>query len=149
MRSTLSAGQCTEPANQPYGLAVVYYEKANDTAVPKSTGHIDGTDPCANDALSGITPSKAMGLPTPATTIHMEVYFKINSTGHLVWTINNSTFRGDYNNPLLLDAKQGNVSYPSDPQYNVYNVGTSSSVRVIITNKTPTSHPWHLHGHDT
>ena len=84
--------------------------------------------------------------PSPAKVINMDVNFQINATGHLLWTINSQTFRGDYNSPLLLLAKAGNTSYP--PVRNVFDVGTSSSVRVILHNSTPTSHPWHFHGHE-
>ncbi|KAI4129000.1 MAG: hypothetical protein LQ338_002467 [Usnochroma carphineum] len=150
MRSNIAQGQCTEPANQPLALASIYYEHANTTGVPSanSTAQVDTTDPCSNDDLAEQTPSMSRTPTAPAKTINMNVDFLVNATGHLVWTINNQTFRGDYNSPLLLLAKGGNTSYPTHPEWNVYNVGTSSSVRVIIKNSTPTSHPWHFHGHE-
>ncbi|KAL8840748.1 MAG: hypothetical protein Q9170_001186 [Blastenia crenularia] len=148
MRSNLAQGQCTEPALQPLALAAIYYEHANTTGVPSpnSTAHVDTTDPCSNDDLAQQTPAMKQTPTAPAKTINMNVNFAINATGHLVWTINNQTFRGDYNSPLLLLANSGNSSFTSER--NVYNVGTSSSVRVIIKNTTPTSHPWHFHGHE-
>ncbi|KAL8715833.1 MAG: hypothetical protein Q9220_000500 [cf. Caloplaca sp. 1 TL-2023] len=150
MRSNIAQGQCTEPASQPLALAAIYYEHANTTGVPSanSTAQVDNTDPCSNDDLSKQVPAMKETPPAPAKVINMVVDFAINATNHLVWTINNQTFRGDYNSPLLLLAKAGNVSYPSHPEWNVYNVGTSSSVRVILKNTTPTSHPWHFHGHE-
>lgn len=48
---------------------------------------------------------------------------------------------------MLLLAKTGNDSYPYDPQWNVYNFGTNSSIRLVVTNSSPLSHPIHLHGH--
>jgi len=151
MRSNLAAGQCTEPAFYPLGLAAIYYEKANLTATPGnySTPWNDTTDPCSNDPLTDTVPIQQIAPGAPDKTYNMDVNFAINSTGHLIWTINNSTFRGDYNNPLLLLAKSGNTSYPSHPEWNVYNTGNYSSVRVILKNFTPTSHPWHFHGHET
>lgn len=151
MRSKLAAGQCTEPAFFPLGLAGIYYENANLTAAPGnySTPWTDTTDPCANDPLTDTVPVQQLSPGEPEQTINMDVYFAVNATGHLVWTINNSTFRGDYNNPLLLLAKSGNTSYPSHPEWNVYNTGNSKSVRVVLNNLTPTSHPWHFHGHET
>lgn len=148
MRANLAQGQCTEPALNPLALASIYYEHANTTGVPSanSTPHVDTTDPCSNDDLAEQAPAMKLTPGDPAKIINMNVNFAINATGHLVWTINNQTFRGDYNKPSLLLAKAGNASFP--PERNVYNVGTSKSVRVIIKNSTPTSHPWHMHGHE-
>ena len=62
--------------------------------------------------------------------------------------MNGETFRGNYDAPVLLLAKMGNISYPDDPEWNVYNFGTNSSVRIIMHNETPLAHPMHLHGHN-
>lgn len=62
--------------------------------------------------------------------------------------MNGSSFRANYNKPILLLASEGNTSYPYDPQWNVYNFGTNGSVRIILNSKIPTSHPMHLHGHN-
>ena len=78
-----------------------------------------------------------------------------------------STFHADYNHPLLLLANEKNTSYPNDPQWNVYNFGNSSSIRVNIYNANGGPHvsfltyanrmsssrlsysqPMHIHGHD-
>jgi FtsP/CotA-like multicopper oxidase with cupredoxin domain len=48
----------------------------------------------------------------------------------------------------LLLAKVGNTSYPYDPQWNVYNFGSNSSVRLVLRNMAPLVHPIHLHGHN-
>lgn len=150
MRSMLSSGECTEPSNQPLALATIYYEHANTTAAPgtNSVAQIDTTSPCENDDLSLTVPEYPIIASDPSTTIDMSVNVSINATGHLVWTINDSAFRGNYNNPLLLLANAGNTSYPMDPEWNVYNVGSNATIRVVITNHSPTSHPWHLHGHE-
>ena len=50
--------------------------------------------------------------------------------------------------PLLDLAYSGNTSYPYDPQWNVYNVGENYSVRIVLRNLSPVSHPMHLHGHN-
>ncbi|MCJ1479893.1 hypothetical protein MMC06_000047 [Schaereria dolodes] len=147
MRSTLSSGECTEPGTQLSALATIHYQSANVSAVPSSIAQADDTSPCANEPLGSAIPLYSMAVTTPATTIDIDVNFVINSTGHLTWTMNNSTFRVDYNSPLLLLAKTGNDSYPYSPQYNVYNTNSSSSIRVRVKNLTPTSHPMHLHGH--
>ncbi len=60
--------------------------------------------------------------------------------------MNNVSSRVDYNNPVLLQAKLGNTSFPTHPEWNVYNLGSNSSVRLIVNNHMPAAHPWHLHG---
>lgn len=66
--------------------------------------------------------------------------------------MNGVSFRADYNAPVLLLSNAGNNSYPQDPQWNVYNFGSNSSVRIVINNNNPAnppiSHPMHLHGHN-
>lgn len=147
----LSSGECTEPSNQPLALATIYYEHANTTASPgnNSVAHVDTSPPCENDDLSISIPEYPMPAIEPDTTIDFNVNFTINATNHLVWTINEIGFRGDYNNPILLLAKTGNSSYPMDPDWNVYNTGSNKTIRVVVTNHTPTSHPWHFHGHES
>jgi len=49
---------------------------------------------------------------------------------------------------LLLLAKQGNTSYPDDPQWNVYDFKEKKSVRLVVRTIDPLSHPMHLHGHN-
>ena len=56
--------------------------------------------------------------------------------------LNNNSF------PLLNLAQSGNTSYPDDPQWNVYDFGKNTSVRIVLHNRTPISHPMHLHGHN-
>ena len=60
--------------------------------------------------------------------------------------MNNSSFRGDYNSPILLLSNLGNNSYPDSPEWNVYDFGSNSSVRIVIQNDSPVVHPIHLHG---
>lgn len=72
----------------------------------------------------------------------------VNSTGHFLWTVNDVSFRGDYNAPLLLLANVGNTSYPYDPEWAVHNTGNATSVRLVVENTTPAAHPMHLHGHN-
>lgn len=150
IRSTLSSGDCTEPSKQPVAFAAIYYEKADTAAAPgnNSVAHVDTSDPCSNDDLAVTVPSYKITPGNPATTFEIEVKFAVNETKHLTWTIDNSTYRGDLGNPLLLLTKTGNSSLQYKPEWNVRDVGSNSSVRVIINNKSPTSHPWHFHAHE-
>jgi FtsP/CotA-like multicopper oxidase with cupredoxin domain len=90
-----------------------------------------------------ITPDLA-----PPTTQNIDIEFGQNATGFWVWTMNGESFRGNYNEPILLLSNLGNNSYPDSPQWNVYNFGSNSSVRIHITNPGFLAHPIHLHGHN-
>jgi FtsP/CotA-like multicopper oxidase with cupredoxin domain len=51
-------------------------------------------------------------------------------------------------NPILLLANLGNTSYPQDPEWNVYDFGQNTSIRLVVRNFFGTSHPMHMHGHN-
>lgn len=125
---------------------MVYYRAANKTGVP--TSPVDTTNPCSKDPLISMVPQFAQSFGTPAVTTEIDINFLINSTGNFLWTMNNSLFRVDHNALILFVAAQGNDSYPYDPQWNVYNFGTNTSIRLLVKNFTPAPHPMHLHGHN-
>ncbi|KAI9766480.1 MAG: hypothetical protein M1839_004901 [Geoglossum umbratile] len=145
IRSTMSSCSAT---TQPNALGIAYYtHDALDTA-PTTSAWPDNTDPCANDPIEQTVPwFPITPAPTPAVTQTIEIGATINATGNFVWTMNGSAFRANYNNPILLLAKAGNTSYPFDPQWNVYNFGSNSSIRLVVNNNSPAAHPMHLHGH--
>ena len=84
----------------------------------------------------------------PATTQTITITGGFNQTHHFNFFLNNSTFYADYDRPLLLLAQQGNYSYPYDPQWNVYDFGSNSSIRLVVHNDFPAAHPMHMHGHN-
>jgi hypothetical protein len=99
VRSSISRACST--ANQPDALAVIYYEKADNNSKPTSTPWPVDDSSCTNDALSKTIPFFPFGPPArPATTQTIDIGFGPNATSSWVWTMNNSTFRANYNNPL-------------------------------------------------
>jgi hypothetical protein len=58
--------------------------------------------------------------------------------------MNGVAFQGDYNDPVLLLAEQKNYSYPYDPNWNVVNFGTNSSIRINVYNNNTSPHVRHL-----
>ncbi|KAK3330655.1 multicopper like protein [Apodospora peruviana] len=145
MRSNLSAA-CT-PARQPLALAAVYYDKADTNKGPTSKPwNIPDPGTCANDDLDTTEPLFKMPLPTASTTQTMAVELFKNASDVTLWKFDGVSMRANYDNPVLLLANKGNFSYPTE--WNVRNFYTNSSVRVIVNNKTPASHPMHLHGHN-
>ncbi|KAL9080547.1 MAG: hypothetical protein Q9157_000689 [Trypethelium eluteriae] len=127
-------------------LAAVYYENAGNTTIPATSNPTGET--CSPVALSAgsETPYYPIAAGDPSTTISVNIAQHSNGT-HLLWYMNNSSFRGDYNSPTLLEAKVGNTTFASER--NVYNTGSNSSVRMIWYNHVEGEpHPMHLHGHN-
>lgn len=60
--------------------------------------------------------------------------------------MNGSSFRVDYNAPVLFLSNLGNNSYPDDPQWNVLDFQSNSSIRIVLENSVGVAHPMHLHG---
>ena len=135
-------------ANQPKADAAVYYPQADTSKTPSSTpDHIQ--QQCLNDPLSQTTPYYHFGArDQPATTETIDITFGPNATGNNLWYMNGQSFRVNYDNPILLLSNMGNNSYPQHPEWNVYNFGSNSSVRLIVRNFVGAIHPMHLHGHN-
>ncbi|KAF7191904.1 oxidoreductase ptaK [Pseudocercospora fuligena] len=142
-------GGCSLPDGiSPQGVAAIYYEKANETAVPttKSTVPTSVLTTCNNDPLQSTVPYYSISAPTPDLVEEVAITFQSNGT-HNLFYMNNSTFRANYNDPVLLDAKLGHTTFPAE--YNVYNLGNAKNIRLVIYNHAQTgSHPMHLHGHN-
>ncbi|KAF2811471.1 uncharacterized protein BDZ99DRAFT_384451 [Mytilinidion resinicola] len=130
-------------------VAAVYYESADTNAVPATATQMTEAQQnyCGNDALSGLVPLFPLAAEeTVSTSEDINIEFKSNGT-NFVWTMNNSSFRGDYNDPILLDVKGGNMTF--EPEWNVYNFGTNKTVRLVVYNYFAFGpHPMHLHGHN-
>lgn len=134
--------------SQPLALAAIYYKGANTNSVPTTTPATI-PDQCLNDDLALTTPFYPFGASTnPATTRTIDIAFGQNASGNWLWSMDGSSFRANFNNPILLLANQGNTSYPTHPEWNVYNFGSNSSIRIIVRNNFFIPHPMHLHGHN-
>lgn len=146
MRST--ATDCSLIANH-FATAAIYYEGADHSKQPNSTSW--GASTVCEFPVIGIT-QPALSLtppPKPATTQIVNITFGTNSSGNPEWSINNSSFHANYNEPPLLLAHMGNTSYNPAEHWNVYNFGSNSSVRLVVYNTFMFSqHPMHLHGHN-
>ncbi|KAK5018405.1 Cupredoxin [Cryomyces antarcticus] len=133
----------------PEAVAAIYYEKADQTAIPTTQSSASPAEIafCGSDALAKTTPYYPITPEAnPTTTRDIDIELKSNGT-HNLWYMGGSTFRADYNDPVLLEAKLGNTSFP--PIWNVHNFGSDKTVRLVVYNHfTLGSHPMHLHGHD-
>ncbi|ELR04443.1 hypothetical protein GMDG_06756 [Pseudogymnoascus destructans 20631-21] len=148
MRTNQYADSCAR-ALQPEGKAIILYDKAPEDSIPvtEATPIVDdGT--CRNDPLNMTVPYYPSAPPEPSVTYNITINQVVNSTGHNLFYMNGSPFQANYNNPILLLANEKNYSYPYDPQWNVINLGSNSSVRINVWNNNTVPHPMHLHGHD-
>lgn len=135
---------------QPFALAAVYYNGINTDTKPLSLPNLDFITPtlinCGNDALTLTEPYYPIELDEPDTTITIQITQAVNETGYVHYEMNGQTFRANYNHPLLNLTYNGNISYPDDPQWNVYNFGDNETIRIIFENNVPFGHPMHVHG---
>ncbi|TGO22870.1 hypothetical protein BPAE_0152g00250 [Botrytis paeoniae] len=160
MRSNFSQLCASSPSLQPNALAVVLYDGANPNSRPNSTPFPYNETNCLNDPLNTTTPYVKSSPPvTPQVTQTIDINYVINGSGMFLFTFGGSSFRADYNQPVLLTAATATTSTSNSSIYtnstslypttmNVHDFGTPASVRLIITNSVPVSHPMHLHGHN-
>jgi len=136
-----------------FTTAAIYYENA-DTSIPPNTTSLIPIGPtyiapfaCQNDPLTETVPF----FPIPAKDADLNIDIIItggyNDTGAFVWWMNNVTYLGDFNDPLLLEAKMGQTVYDKYRAMNDWSNYTS--VRINITSVGfPAIHPYHVHGHN-
>lgn len=145
MRSSIQTN-CT-PSTQPHALAAIYYPKADRKVLPILNPQPDTLPNCSNAnyplALTKPIFKKTPDL-TPGIVHNIEISFGPNATGYLLWMMNKSSFRANFNNPILLLANKGNLTYPTN--WNVYNSGEAKSIRVVLINNSRLPHPMHIHG---
>jgi len=156
MRSNLGTPQlgCSFTSTvSPEALAGFFYESTNGTAdvntlpTTNSTLTDDQLSDCGNDDLSLTTAFCVQKVgTTPSVSQQIDMVFGSNGTS-FVWNMNNSSYRGDYNNPVLEQAATGNLTF--EPEWNVFNFGTNKTIRIVLYNHfTVGAHPMHLHGHN-
>ena len=130
-------------------LGAIYYENASTTARPTTNTTVtqQTIDTCNQDPLGAQVPMYVQTPdPNPDVTFVIDTMVANNGTNN-VWYMNNVSFQVDYNNPLLLDANLGNLTFPKVA--NVHNFGKNTSVRLVVYNHfVLASHPMHLHGHN-
>jgi FtsP/CotA-like multicopper oxidase with cupredoxin domain len=149
MRATIAQACSLSDGISPEAVAAIYYQSANTSAIPTTTSSVpqSAIDTCANDPLSQSIPYYTITPDAkPPVTQNLDITYQSNGT-HNLWYMNNSTFRGDYNDPVLLETNLGRFDYK--PEWNVLNFGSNSSVRIVVYNHFQFGgHPMHMHGHN-
>ena len=143
---------CGPSAGGEEVVAAIFYENADKSQPPVTTANDDAYEStCAGDALDKTVPLMQVTPPEPDYTDVIPIEFQPNGsdsdpTTRLLWYMQGQTFRIDYNDPMLLEAKMGNLSFPAIR--NAHNYGTNNSVIFVFENPGTIIHPMHLHGHN-
>jgi FtsP/CotA-like multicopper oxidase with cupredoxin domain len=134
---------------QDIGKAAIYYQNANRDALPISPpnpGFMEIID-CRNDPLNLTAPIMELASGDPSVSVDVVMDGHPNATGYPHWWMNDVTAVVDLNDPILLQSKLGNNSFPEER--NVYQYDSSKkSVRFVVKNRSGNSHPMHFHGHN-
>lgn len=144
MRSWIAP--CSQREGQTEAKAAIYYDGADPRLFPKSLpGPNAYNEYCGNDDLALTTPFYPITPPAPSVESVIPITAQSNGT-HLLWYMAGRTFRTNYNDPDLLEAKIGNLDFPYIE--NVHNYGSNSSIVFVVENTGWMPHPMHLHGHN-
>ncbi len=148
---TYNQPQCGD-TNGPDGRGIIYYSGSGSDGVVPTPTNTDSSPPpvntfCQNDPLASTVPVYVIPAAEPDVTITLTIAGSPNATGVFHWTMNNVTYEGDLDTPLLFDVIQQQTQN-FEVQSNVYNTGTNGTVRLVVYNTLPAPHPMHLHGHD-
>lgn len=131
----------------PQVLAEIYYDVAPPGVTPTSTSTVTSDISCENAPLTVTTPDYALAPSANPYKIDLTMTITLNETGHFTFLMNGQTYRANFNDPMFISAAEGITSFPADPEYNIYDTGSSTSILLNVTNATPFVHPFHLHGH--
>lgn len=95
MRSDISK-RCSN-TNQPHALAIIHYEESDNSTTPTSKATVYNETSCSNDPLNMTKPVFVMAPPPePDFTQIVDIDFQTNATGSELWTINNQSFRANF-----------------------------------------------------
>lgn len=130
-----------------FAQAAIFYENADRSKQPTTQPQPDAFDTyCGNEPLNVTIPLYPIAAAaTPSVQEVIPIKLASNGSSDL-WYMANRTFRANYNDPVLLEAKLGNLDFPEIR--NVHNYGNNQTIRFIVENPGFQPHPMHLHGHN-
>ncbi|KAK8013087.1 Cu-oxidase 3-domain-containing protein [Apiospora marii] len=132
--------------NSTLALAAIFYQAADRKVAPASQPQTNAYDTyCGNDPLSKTVPLYPLAPGEPSVTEVVPVQLLSNGSSDL-WYQAGRTMVVDYNDPILLDVKQGDLNFA--PIRNVHDYGANKSLRFVFENPGQLPHPIHLHGHN-
>lgn len=137
--------KCT-PAEGPDAQAIIHYgrEPRRDLDfVPTTVAWPDpNPEDCSDEPLEKIVPLFPIKAYTPDKTYTIDISGGLNATGHFLWKMNESSFRANFHEPLLIHASKGKKDWA--PNANVYRTGRAKHYRVIVNNPGGAGHPMHF-----
>ncbi|EME89585.1 uncharacterized protein MYCFIDRAFT_185839 [Pseudocercospora fijiensis CIRAD86] len=151
---TLSGPECGGSAAGEVHAAL-YYSGSNPSLPPKTQASLPFTTDTNCTPLLPTTPE--FFLPAPITTnptqenssttthLNLLLTLALNSTGSFEWRINNQTSKANFNEPALYNISR----FSENPFSNAYDLGDEEETKYVVlnlTNDTPISHPFHMHG---
>jgi hypothetical protein len=116
--------------------AVIYYQGADLTSSPSAPanqgpGANKDVRSCGNHQLTTTIPTYPIPVAKPNVTETLNITLKSNGT-HMVYALNNVTFRVNFNDPLVNHALDSTMR--SQPiNRNIWNIGNAQEARVIVS----------------
>ncbi|KAJ0327146.1 hypothetical protein COL5a_006323 [Colletotrichum fioriniae] len=133
MRSNITSCSLT---TQPLALAAVYYDLADQSKAPTSSAwNVPDPGTCVNDDLALTKPVMKLKPANVPVTRTMEIKVFRNDSGIVQWSLGGVDFRGNFNDPTLLQVNKGDLTFDND--WNVQNFANNGSVRIVVSNNSP------------
>lgn len=118
--------------DQPNAKGIIYYGKDTGKEPKSQAWPIADPRTCANDDLNKTVPIYVEKLPKTDKIYHMDIDAFQNASQINLFSLDDVSFRGNYNYPTLLLSKLNNLTF--EEEWNVRNVGDAKSVVLNITN---------------
>ncbi|KAL5355247.1 Cupredoxin [Aspergillus floccosus] len=135
---------CSETSAVDNIKGIVRYNRSS-TAEP-TTSAWSYTDSCADESSSNLVPWLPVNALDSATVASEEVAVQVTDNA-LLWTMNKTSFRTQWEYPTLLQVAEGNNTW-TKKQRVIHLPQADKWVCMIVHSSFAQDHPMHLHGHD-
>lgn len=124
---------------------IIRYDSSSTT--DPTTSAYDYTDSCADEASDDLVPYLAINASDSYTyTDKTDVALQVSENA-LLWTMNKTSFRTQWDNPTLLGVAEGNTTWTTKEQV-IQLPEADQWVYMVVYSPFAQDHPIHLHGHD-
>ncbi|KKY20770.1 putative multicopper oxidase [Phaeomoniella chlamydospora] len=119
----------------------------NSSTSEPATSAYSYTDSCADEAASNLVPYLAINASSSYTFDEDKKVAVQVIDNALLWTLNKTSLRTEWNYPTLLQVAEGNDTWAAKQQ--VVQVPEADKwVYLVVHSPFAQDHPMHLHGHD-
>ncbi|KAL3444611.1 extracellular dihydrogeodin oxidase/laccase [Aspergillus insuetus] len=136
---------CSESSATDKVKGIIRYDAASRSG--PTTSAYSYTDSCNDESPSDLAPYLALNASDTyayGTSENVEVQVTDNA---LLWMMNNTTFRTQWEYPTLLQVAKGNTTW-LETQRVIHLPGADEWVYMVNHSPFAQAHPMHLHGHD-